>query len=85
MLFFSPALEVPDGDDRRFAGLHLSRSNGLQCQHDFRAEHNRIDRRLGRRAVAAFPQDGDADGIGARGHVAGSYTDFAGRQVVTHV
>jgi len=48
-----------DGDDRHIERRDVARHDGLQRQHDLRADDDRIDRLVRHRAVPAAPGHGN--------------------------
>ena len=62
-----PGLKRADGDDRLLGRVDHARDQRLQRGHDLRADHDRVDRVVRLRPVAALAPDDHVEAVG-RGH-----------------
>ena len=66
-----------DGDDAELLRVLLAADQGLHVHDEARGDQDRIDRLVGRRAVAAAAQKGDLDVVDVRGQHARPVMDLA--------
>ena len=66
MLLAVAGLEARDRDDAGIERIDIARGDGLQGDHDLRADDHRVDALMRHRPVAALAFDGDGDFIGRR-------------------